>query len=298
MSAQLFFEQCLNGIQLGVMLFLLSSGLTLVLGIMNVLNLTHSALYTVGAYVMAAGYLHFGSFVAAALATVAAVALLGLVIERVVMSRLYSRDHLDQVLATFGLLLFINEMTIIVWGRSPQHVDPPELLAGTVPLFFGIEYPVYRLAVTGIGLLIALGMYLVIQKTRFGMLVRAGATSRVVLGGMGINVKRLFTAVFCIGAVLAGVAGIMVAPLVSIDSGMGDAILTLCFVVIVIGGLGSVRGAFIGALMVGLVDTFGRTLLPMHFGFPLGPALASMLIYVFMAGVLLLKPEGLFPVRR
>ncbi len=297
MSLELALEQALNGMQLGVMVFLISAGLTLVLGIMNTLNLTHGSLYMLGAYLGAATLEATGSFLLAFCAAIAGVTLLASVIEALVMRRLYDRDHLDQVLATFGLLLFINEAATIIWGRGALQMGMPGFLQGTVSLFPGLNYPVYRFAITLCGLAIGGGMYYVIQYTRLGMEIRAGATHRVMLSALGINVKRLFLLVFALGAALAAGAGFMVAPLISIDSGMGDSILALCFVVITIGGLGSVRGAFVSALAIGLVDTYGRTLLPMAFGFPLGPALASMCIYVFMALVLLFRPEGLFPAR-
>lgn len=297
MTLQLAFEQALNGVQLGVMLFLLAAGLTLVLGIMNTLNLTHGSLYMLGAYIGASTLASSGSFLVAAAAGIVGVVAVAAVMEVLVMQHLYSRDHLDQVLATFGLLLFINEMATIVWGRAALHMEAPELLRGSVELLPGLNYPVYRFAITLAGLSIAAAMYWMIQRTRLGMEIRAGATNPVMLSAIGVNVRRLFLLVFCLGAALAAGAGVMVGPLLAIDSGMGDSILSLCFVVITIGGLGSVRGAFVAAICVGLVDTYGRSLLPMTFGFPLGPALASMCIYIFMALVLLIRPEGIFPAR-
>jgi branched-chain amino acid transport system permease protein len=297
MSVQLALEQALNGVQLGLMLFLLSAGLTLVLGIMNTLNLTHGSLYMLGAYIGAVTLGASGSFLLACAAAIAGVTLVAAVMEVLVMRHLYERDHLDQVLATFGLLLFINEAVTMIWGRAALQMAVPRLLNGTIELLPGLNYPIYRFAVTVAGLAIGAAMYYVIQHTRLGTEIRAGATNRVMLSALGVNVTRLFLFVFALGAALAAGAGVMVAPLMSIDSGMGDSILALCFVVITIGGLGSVRGAFVAAVAIGLVDTFGRTLLPMTFGFPLGPALASMCIYVFMALVLLFRPEGIFPAR-
>ncbi len=297
MSVELALEQALNGVQLGLMLFLISAGLTLVLGIMNTLNLTHGSLYMLGAYIGAATLAATGSFVLAFAIAIAGVTLVATAIEILVMRQLYDRDHLDQVLATFGLLLFLNEVVTMVWGRGALQMDVPSVLQGTVQLYPGLNYPIYRFAITLSGVAIGAAMYYLIQHTRIGREIRAGATNRVMLSALGINVKRLFLMVFALGAALAAGAGLMVAPLISIDSGMGDSILALCFVVITIGGLGSVRGALVSALAIGLVDTYGRTLLPMAFGFPLGPALASMSIYVFMALVLLFRPEGLFPAR-
>jgi branched-chain amino acid transport system permease protein len=297
MSIQLALEQALNGVQLGLMLFLLAAGLTLVLGIMNTLNITHGSLYMLGAYLGSSFFSATGSFLVACFLSIATVALIAAVLEFFVMRHLYERDHLDQVLATFGLLLFLNEAATMLWGRAALQMERPAALAGAIQLVPGLNYPVYRFAITLAALLIGAGMYYIIQHTRLGMMIRAGASNRTMLSALGVNVRRLFLIVFCMGAALAAAGGVMVAPLVSIDSGMGDAVLVLCFVVIAIGGLGSVRGAFISAILVGLVDTYGRTLLPMAFGFPLGPALASMCIYVFMAFVLIFKPEGLFPAR-
>jgi branched-chain amino acid transport system permease protein len=296
-TLQLALEQALNGVQLGLMLFLLAAGLTLVLGIMNTLNLTHGSLYMLGAYIGASTLGASGSFLLAAAVGIAGVVLVAALIEVLVMKHLYTRDHLDQVLATFGLLLFINEAATIIWGRAALHMEIPVLLSGSIELVPGLNYPVYRFAITLAGLSIGGAMYWMIQHTRLGMEIRAGATNPVMLSAVGVNVRRLFLLVFCLGAALAAGAGVMVGPLLSIDSGMGDSILALCFVVITIGGLGSVRGAFLAAICIGLVDTYGRTLLPLAFGFPLGPALASMCIYVFMALVLLFRPEGIFPAR-
>ncbi len=286
MSPLLFVEQGLNGLQLGVMLFLMAAGLTLVLGIMNLVNLAHGSLYMLGAY-FAASLQHWtGSFVLAVLIAVPATAGLGIVIELVTLRTLYSRDHLDQVLCTFGLILFLNEMTRILWGAVPLHMPLPASLAGTVALVPGIRYPAFRLAVIAAGVLVAILLYLLIAKTRLGMLIRAGASDRMMVGALGIDIGRLFTLVFGLGAALAGLAVMMAGPLVAVQVGMGDGVLILTLVVIVIGGIGSVRGAFVAALLVGLIDTFGRILLP--------PAVAEIGIYVFMAGILFWRPQGLF----
>jgi branched-chain amino acid transport system permease protein len=297
MTANLFIEQAMNGFQLGLMLFFVAAGLTLVLGIMNTLNMTHGSFYMLGAYFGVSAYAWTGSFILACMIAIAAVAAVAALIEFLVMRHLYDRDHLVQLLATFGLSLFFGELIQIIWGRAALQLATPRILSGTIEIVDGLNYPVYRLAITLAGILIALGMYYVIQRTRLGMLIRAGASNRAMLGALGVNVRRLFLAVFAIGAMLAAGAGVMIAPLMSIDSGLGDSMLGLCFVVIVIGGLGSVRGAFIAAILIGMVDTFGRMALPMAFGYPLGPALASMVIYVFMGFVLVFKPEGILPAR-
>jgi len=304
MSSALFFAQLLNGFQLGVLLFLLSAGLTLVLGIMNCINLTHGSLYMLGAYVAAAVYGQSGSFVLAGLAALLASSAAGLAIERIVLRRLYSRDHLYQVLGTFGLILFINEAVRIVWGSSPLFIGVPDALAGTISLF-GLPYPAYRFAIIACGLAVAVGLYLVIHRTRIGMLIRAGASDAEMVSSLGVDIALVNAAVFGAGAALAGLAGLMAAPILSVQPGMGEPILILTLVVIVTGGIGSIRGAFYGALIVGMVDTLGRALLPglmrelveRSLAQAAGPALASMLIYLLMAAVLAVRPQGLFPVK-
>jgi branched-chain amino acid transport system permease protein len=301
----LFLTQLLNGLQLGVLLFLLASGLTLVFGIMNVVNLAHGSLYMMGAYFAAAGYNAFGnSFLAAALVAIPGTLLLGLLVERLVLSTLYRRDHLDQVLATFGLILFFNEVVRFVWGPASVYMNVPTWLNGTVDLF-GLAYPSYRFAIIAVGLAVGAGLYLVIHRTRVGMLIRAGASNPEMVSALGVNIKGLNTLVFGLGAALAGLAGLMAGPIVSVQSGMGEPILILTLVVIVTGGIGSIRGAFYGALIVGIVDTIGRAFLPgllrevmeRSMAQAAGPAIASMLIYMLMAAVLALRPQGLFPVR-
>jgi branched-chain amino acid transport system permease protein len=301
----LFLTQLLNGLQLGVLLFLLASGLTLVFGIMNVVNLAHGSLYMMGAYFAAAGYNAFGnSFVAAALIAIPGTLLLGLLVERLVLSTLYRRDHLDQVLATFGLILFFNEVVRFIWGPASVYMNVPAWLNGTVNLF-GLAYPSYRFAIITVGLAVGAGLYLVIHRTRVGMLIRAGASNPEMVSALGVNIKGLNTLVFGLGAALAGLAGLMAGPIVSVESGMGEPILILTLVVIVTGGIGSIRGAFYGALIVGIVDTIGRAFLPgllrelmeRSMAQAAGPAIASMLIYMLMAAVLALRPQGLFPVR-
>ena len=302
---QLLAFQALNGLQLGVMLFLMAAGLTLVFGIMNLINLAHGSLYMVGAYLAAALQGWTGSFVLAALLAIPATLALGVVVELVVLRTLYERDHLDQVLATFGLILFFNEAVRIVWGPSALFMATPAFLSGQVELPFGIVYPSYRFAIIAVGLAVALFLYVLVSHTRVGMLIRAGASNRAMVGALGVDVKRLYTAVFALGTALAGIAGLMAGPILSVESGMGEPILILTFVVIVIGGIGSIRGAFLAAVLIGVVDTLGRSFLPglLRAAFnpqianAAGPALASMLIYVVMALVLAFRPQGLFPAR-
>ncbi len=302
MSALLFLEQTLNGLQQGVMLFLMAAGLTLVFGIMHLLNLAHGSLYMVGAYVCATVTQASGSFIIGILAALGASAATGMVIEVLAMRRLYSRDHLDQVLATFGIILFFNELVKILWGPQALFLNPPALLNNTVNLFGEIPYPSYRLFIIAIGLLVALAIRHLIVKTRIGMLIRAGATHREMVGALGVNIDRLYTIVFGIGAMLAGLAGAMAGPMLAIQVGMGENILILTFVVIIVGGVGSVRGALVGALLVGLVDTYTRAFLPMGLREVLDPAsadsigaaISGMGIYILMALVLLFKPTGLF----
>jgi len=305
MSAALLFVQLLNGLQYGVLLFLLAAGLTLVFGIMSFVNLAHGSLYMVGAYAAALTYGAAGSFLLAVLAAMGAALVVGLLLEVAIVSRLYRRDHLDHVLATFGLVMFFNELVRLVWGPQPLFVQVPEVLAGTVQLF-GFNYPSYRFAVIAVGLLVAVGSYGLIHKTRVGMLIRAGAQNPQLVGALGVNIGLLNAMLFGVGAMLAGLAGAMAGPLLSVQSGMGEPVLITTLVVIVIGGIGSVNGALYAALIVGVVDTLGRVLLPLlmrqvaerSVADAAGPALASMLVYLLMALVLALRPQGLFPARR
>ena len=295
MSLVLLMEQAINGLQLGVMLFMMAAGLTLVFGILNVVNLAHGSVYMVGAFVAASALARTGSFPIAVLAGVVGAAVTGLVLERVVLRRLYDRDHLDQVLATFGLLLFFNELVRVIWGSTPLYTDIPGMLAGFVPLPAGGNYPVYRLLLAALGLLVAGGLFVLIAYTRFGILVRAGASNREMIGALGVNIGRLFAIVFTLGAALAGFAGALVGPLLTVEVGMGEPVLIVAFVIVVIGGIGSVRGAFAGALLVGMVDTMGRAFLPRALGYTIGPAVSSMSVYLLMALMLWLRPRGLFP---
>jgi len=299
----LILEQLLNGLQLGVTLFLMSAGLTLVFGIMQVINLAHGSFYMIGAYVGATVAAQTGSFVLGLLAALPAAGLAGMAVEVLIFRRLYDRDHLDQVLATFGLIMFFNEMTRIIWGRQPLFMDVPVFLSGSVELLPGLIYPVFRLAVIAVGLAVALFLWLMFAKTRVGMQIRAGAANRTMVAALGVNIRLLYTWVFGLGALLAGLAGVMAGPILAVESGMGESILILTFVVIVIGGIGSVRGALAGALLVGLVDTLGRAFLPGIFRLIFNSAqadaaaasLASMSIYILMAAILVWKPRGLFP---
>ncbi len=297
-------EQGLNGLQFGLMLFLLAAGLTLVFGIMDMINLAHGSLYMLGAFVAAALVQATGSFAAGVLLAVPATAALGMLLEVALFRKLYQRDHLSQVLATFALILIFNEAVRLVWG-SDAALPMPQALAGPVELLPGLHYPAYRLVIIAVGLLVAILMFLLINKTRVGMRVRAGASNREMALAMGVDIRTLFTVVFGVGAALCAVAGALLAPLLAVQVGMGENILILAFVVIVIGGIGSVRGAFVGALLVGMVDTIGRAFLPILFGAFLppqlasaaGPAIASVAIYLLMAVVLFVRPQGLFPAR-
>jgi branched-chain amino acid transport system permease protein len=300
----LVLEQCLNGLQFGLLLFLLAAGLTLVFGIMDLVNLAHGSLYMMGAYFAASFCAWTGSFVAGAVLALAATLVLGIALEVVALRRLYGRDHLDHVLGTFGLILFFNELVRLVWGPAGLSVALPDWLNRPLELIPGVYYPAYRLAIIAVALAVALALYLLVMRTRLGMLIRAGASNREMVSALGVDIKLLYTMVFGLGAALAGLAGLMQAPILTVQIGMGENILILAFVVIVIGGIGSIRGAFLAAVFVGLVDTVGRAFLPDLLRLVLSstaastaaPALSSMLIYLLMAIVLVLRPEGLFPV--
>jgi len=300
MTGSLLMSQLLNGLQLGALLFLMASGLTLIFGIMNFINLAHGALYMTGAFLGATAYNASGSFLFALLAAMIGSALVGLLMERLIARPLYGHDHLYQVLATFGLVMFFNELASVIWGSRPYYTTVPQGLDGAVMLF-GASYPVYRLLIIGVGALVALGAWFLIQRTRFGMLIRAGASNAAMASVLGANVDWLKTLLFLLGAVLAGTAGILAGPILSVQSGMGEPVLILALVVIVVGGIGSVRGTFVAALVIAMIDTLGRAFLPdilrlmfdVSVANALGPALASMLIYVLMAVVLAFRPQGL-----
>jgi branched-chain amino acid transport system permease protein len=298
-----FIEQCLNGVQLGMLLFLLAAGLTLVFGIMDLVNLAHGSLYMLGAYFAATFAVLTGSFVIALIGALLASLIAGMVLEVIAIRPLYRRDHLDHVLGTFGLILFFNELVRLVWGPEGRTLSlPPEMLTA-VQILPGVYYPIYRLVIILATLAVAAGLYVVVMRTRLGMLIRAGASNREMVGALGINIKLLYTLVFGLGAALAAFAGVMQAPILTVQIGMGENILILAFVVIIIGGIGSIRGAFVAALIVGLIDTVGRAFLPdllrhvlsTNTAQTLGPSLSSMSIYMLMAAILVFRPEGLFP---
>ena len=303
MSLSLLLIQLLNGLQLGVVLFLISAGLTLVFGVMGFINLAHGVQYMVGAYLTWMFHQWTGSFwLALPLACVAALGI-GLLLEFLVFRHLYERDHLDQVLATFGIILFLNEATRVLFGPNTLTLPVPDLLGASIPLTDTLRYPVYRLAMIAVGVAVALGLWFLVARTRVGMLVRAGATNPTTVSALGVDIRRLFMVVFGFGAMLAGFAGGLAAPVFAVQSGMGDNLLIVAFVVIVVGGIGSIRGAFVAAILIGLIDTLGRSLVTDGLravadpttANTVGPALASMLIYIMMAVVLAFRPAGLFP---
>lgn len=302
MSTVLIIEQILNGLQFGVMLFLMAAGLTLIFGVMGLINLAHGSLYMVGAFAAAAVAASTGSFLLALAASLAAAAIVGAVVELVVIRRLYDRDHLDQVLATFALILIFSESTRWLFGSFPLFLDVPKVLSGTVTLPGGIAYSSYRLMIILVGVAVAIGLFLLISKTRIGMRIRAGENDREMIGALGVDISKLYTLVFALGAALAGLSGALVGAIQSVQVGMGEPVLILAFVVIVIGGIGSIKGALVGALLVGLTDTLGRVMLPLFFAnfmeqssaTSVGSSLASMSIYILMAAVLVFKPTGLF----
>ncbi|HEV7577280.1 MAG TPA: branched-chain amino acid ABC transporter permease [Caldimonas sp.] len=304
MAGVLILEQSLNGLQFGLMLFLLAAGLTLVFGVMDMINLAHGSLYMVGAFLAAWLVALTGSFVLGVIGAVALTALFGMALEAGLLRTLYARDHLSQVLATFALILILNDGVKMIFGND-LALSAPAALAGPVELLPGLMYPAYRLLILAVGLALALLLWLLVQKTRMGALVRAGASDREMATAMGTDIPRLFTIVFGIGAALCAVAGALLGPLLAVQVGMGENILILAFVVIVIGGIGSIRGALVGAILVGAIDTLGRTLLqhvlreflPPQWASAAGPAIASIAVYVFMAIVLAIKPQGLFPAR-
>ena len=305
MSAILLIEQVLNGLQFGIMLFLMAAGLTLIFGVMGLINLAHGSLYMIGGFAAAATAAATGSFFFALIASLAAAAIAGAVVEMLVIRRLYDRDHLDQVLATFALILIFSEGTRWIFGSFPLFLNPPDWLSGPVTLPGGIEYPLYRLVIILVGLLVGLGLYLLIERTRIGIQIRAGESDREMIAALGIDISRLYTLVFALGAALAGLAGALVGAIQSVQVGMGEPVLILAFVVIVIGGIGSIKGALVGAILVGLTDTLGGIFLPEILKLFLDPStatsvgssLASMAIYILMAAVLILRPAGLFGAR-
>ncbi|SOD96278.1 branched-chain amino acid ABC transporter permease [Caenispirillum bisanense] len=285
MDLSIFLIQTMNGVQYGLLLFLIASGLTLIFGIMHIINLAHGALYMIGAYLAWWLTSQVGNlFLAIVLALPVTVAI-GIVIERFLIQTLYKRDHLDQVLLTFGLILVFDSLQSMTWGNDVHSVPMPEILSGSIALTDTLQYPVYRLFVSVVCALIALSMYLVIQRTRLGMIIRAGASNREMVQGLGLNIRNIYTLVFAAGTALTAFAGMIAAPISSVYPGMGSQILIICFVVVVIGGVGSIKGAFLGALLVGLTATWGQILVPEFSG---------VVVYALMAAVLLWKPRGLF----
>lgn len=305
MSTILIIEQVLNGLQFGVMLFLMAAGLTLIFGVMGLINLAHGSLYMIGAFAAAAVAGLTGSFLLALVAAMAAAAIAGVLVEMLVIRRLYATDHLDQVLATFALILIFSEGTRWAFGSFPLFLDVPDYFSGPITLPGGIEYPLYRLVLIGVGLAVAAGLGLLITRTRIGIQIRAGENDREMIAALGVDISKLYTLVFALGAALAGLAGALVGAIQSVQVGMGEPVLILAFVVIVIGGIGSIKGALIGALLVGLTDTLGGIFLPQLFALFMEPsaaqtsgsALASMAIYVLMGAVLIWRPTGLFGAR-
>ncbi|MFZ0421326.1 MAG: branched-chain amino acid ABC transporter permease [Xanthobacteraceae bacterium] len=298
-----FIEQFLNGVELGMLLFLLAAGLTLIFGIMDLVNLAHGSLYMIGAYLAATFAAWTDSFVLGAILAVLGSFAVGMVLEVVAIRRLYGRSHLDHVLGTFGLLLFFNELVRLIWGPAGLTLSLPNEMLTAVQILPGLFYPLYRLVIIGVTLAVAFFLYVLVMRTRLGMLIRAGASNREMVGALGVNIKLLYTLIFALGAALAGFAGLMQAPILTVQIGMGENILISAFVVVTIGGIGSIRGAFVAALLVGLVDTVGRAFLPDLFhaylsesaAGSLGRSLSSMLVYLVMALVLIVRPEGLFP---
>lgn len=303
MNTTLLFIQFLNGMQLGVLLFLLAAGLSLTFGIMDFVNLAHGSLYMIGAFFCASLTFWTGSFLLAVAIAIPLAALVGFVTEYFVVRHLYARDHLDHVLATFGLILVFDTLVHIIWGSEGIAVPLPEWLDGQVELFEGVVFPTFRLLIIATGLTIAGGLYFLVNFTRLGMLIRAGASNRTMVSALGINIRLLFSIVFALGAALAGIAGMLISPISEASIGMGNQIIITAFVVIVIGGVGSMKGAFVAAMIVGLIDTFGRSYLDTIFKLVMSseaaetsaPAVSAMLIYLLMTGVLAFKPQGLFP---
>ena len=301
----LFVIQLLNGLQFGILLFLVAAGLTLVFGVMDFINLAHGVQYMLGAYLSVMFITLTGSFPLGLVLALGVALAAGLVLEVTIFRHLYDRSHLDQVLATFGLILLLNQSVKMIWGAAPLSVPVPEWLSGSVMIGDGILYPVYRFAILAAGLTVAGLLWVIVEKTRTGMLVRAGASNARMVSALGVDINRLFMLVFAFGTMLAGFAGAMAAPILSVEPGMGDTVLILAFVVIVIGGIGSIRGAFFAALIVGLADTLGRSYSVDLMRLFMGPAaargvaggLSSMVIYLLMAAVLFFRPNGLWPAR-
>ncbi|MCX7173018.1 MAG: branched-chain amino acid ABC transporter permease [Proteobacteria bacterium] len=285
MDTAFFFIQLLNGLQYGLLLFLVACGLTLIFGIMGIINLAHGSFYMIGAYIAWSLASMTGNLALAILLGIPLTVLLGMLLEWLLFRYLYARDHLYQVLMTYGLILVFEELRSLVWGDDVHGVAVPALLAGSIPLTDNLSYPIYRLAISVICLVLAGGLYWLIQKTRLGMMIRAGSTNREMVQALGINIKLLYTLIFALGVALAAFAGMIAAPVSSVYPNMGAQVLIICFVVVVIGGIGSVWGALLASVLIGLTDTFGKVLLPEY---------AGVSTYLLMALVLLWRPEGLF----
>ncbi|TDE39763.1 branched-chain amino acid ABC transporter permease [Antarcticimicrobium sediminis] len=305
MDFSLLIIQALNGVQLGLLLFLVASGLTLVFGILDFVNLAHGSLYMMGAFICASLTFLFGSFVLAVLVALPLTGVLGFLVERFVARPLYDRDHLDQVLGTFGLILVLDTLAHLIWGPAGIAVPLPGWLQGQIAMSETLVIPTFRLVIIGAGLGAAAGLFWLVNHTRLGMLIRAGASNRTMVSALGIDIQTLFALVFALGAMLAGLAGMLIAPITEASIGMGNNIIITAFVVIIVGGIGSMKGAFIAALMIGLIDTMGRSFLDDLFKLFMSsdaaensaPAVSAMLIYIIMALVLSLRPQGLFPPR-
>jgi branched-chain amino acid transport system permease protein len=293
-TAGLLLEQGFNGLQFGLVLFLMAVGVTLAFGVMNVINLAHGSMLMLGAYFIAAAAAKTPSFLLAFVAAMAGIALLAALLEVLIVRPLYRQGHLDQVLATFGVSIALNEAVIMIWGREAVFIAPPPWLDGFVRIAPGLDYPIYRLSITAVAIAAGIGLYLLLAKTRLGMQIRAGAEKREVIAGLGVNIRLLFTAVFVISALLAALGGVMLGPLLAVQSGMGDPLLILALAVVVIGGVGSLRGALVASLVVGLLDTYGRMFWPHLLGEIAGNIMANAAVYVLMAIVIAWRPAGLF----
>ena len=294
MSLGLFIEQVFNGLQLGMILFLMAVGVTLTFGVMNLINLAHGSMLMIGAFLIAFAASAVHSFGLAVLLAMVMVFALSWFIEKVLVKHLYAKTHLDQVLASFGLSIVLNDGVIMIWGREPLYVNLPSWLEGPVQLTPTFSYPLYRLVITGVAILAGLVLWYLLTKTRLGMQIRAGAEKREMIGALGVNINFLFTVVFAMSAILAALGGVMLGPMISVQSGMGDPLLILSLAVVVIGGIGSLKGALYAALLVGLVDTLGRMVWPSLLGALVGNIVSNAAIYILMALVIAIRPSGLF----
>ncbi len=298
----LFATQLANGLQLGLLLFLLASGLTLIFGIMDFINLSHGSFYMIGAYFAGTVVAKSGSFLTGILAGLIGIFIVGAIIEWFIVRKLYRSDHLDHVLVTFGLILVFDTSVHLIWGASGMAIPLPDYLAGQINIF-GIELATYRFVIIVSGFVVAALLYLLVNRTRLGMLIRAGASNRNMVEALGININRLFLFVFALGATMAGFAGMLIAPITEASIGMGNDIIIIAFVVVIVGGIGSVKGAFYAALIIGMIDTMSRSYLDQLFALVMSdnnaetaaPAVSAMLVYILMAAILAFRPQGLFP---